>query len=285
MHMRRLVIVTGLSGAGKSQAMKSFEDFGFACLDNVPPVLASSYIDLAAGSGRDLVAIAFDVRTGGAFGAVPSTLDALEAAGHRPDLLFLDADDATLVRRYSETRRRHPLGDGVATVLEAITAERAALAPLRERADIVWDTTNDNLATLKERIAATFVPDGTTRTRLSVIAFGYKFGVPLDADWVIDVRFLPNPHYVPELRPLTGNDAPVQAYLAAVDDLEPFLDRLFGLIDFVVPRAQLEGKSHLTIAIGCTGGRHRSVYIAHRLAAHLSTSAEPIVVDERDIRR
>ncbi len=265
--------------------MKSFEDFGFACLDNVPPVLASSYIDLVAASGRDVAAVAFDVRTGGAFGEATTTLDALEAAGHRPEVLFLDADDATLVRRYSETRRRHPLGIATPTLVDAISTERASLAPLRERADVIWDTTNFTQATLKDHIARTFVPEGAQHTRLSVIAFGYKFGVPLDADWVFDVRFFPNPHYVPELRPLTGNDAPVQAYLNAVPDLEPFLQHLYALVDFVIPRARSEGKSQLTLAVGCTGGRHRSVYIAHKLAEHLNATGHGATVDERDITR
>jgi UPF0042 nucleotide-binding protein len=283
--MRRLVIVTGLSGAGKSQAMKSFEDFGFACLDNVPPVLASAFIDLVADGESDAAALALDVRTGGSFGDAVATVDALEAAGRRPDVLFLDADDQTLVRRYSETRRRHPLGVACTTLLDAISAERTSLAALRERADYVWDTTNFTQAMLKERIAATFLPSGAKHTRLTVVAFGYKFGVPLDADWLIDVRFLPNPHYVPELRALTGNDAAVRAYLDGVTDFEPFLERLFALVDFVVPRARVEGKSQFTIAIGCTGGRHRSVYVAHRLAAHLNAAGEAAIVEERDIRR
>ena len=281
--MRRLVIVTGLSGAGKSQAMKSFEDFGFACLDNVPPVLASAFVDLVASSGRALAAIALDVRSGGTFGDAVATLDALEVAGYRPEVLFLDADDQTLVRRYSETRRRHPVG--CATLVDAIITERASLAALRERADFVWDTTNFNQAMLKEHIAATFVGESAQHTRLNVIAFGYKFGVPLDADWVFDVRFLPNPHYVPDLRALTGNDEAVQQYLAAVADLEPFLARLFALVDFVLPRARAEGKSHLTFAVGCTGGRHRSVYVAHRLATHLNESDAGASVEERDIQR
>jgi len=281
--MRRLVIVTGLSGAGKTQAMKSFEDFGFACLDNVPPVLAPAFVDLVASSDRPMAAIALDVRTGGAFGDAVATLDAFDAAGRRAEVLFLDADDQTLVRRYSETRRRHPMACG--TLTDAIAAERAALAPLRERADFIWDTTNFNQAMLKEHIASTFVPDSAHHTRVNVIAFGYKFGVPLDADWVFDVRFLPNPHYVPALRALTGNDEPVRAYLAAVDDLEPFLERIFALVDFVVPRARSEGKSHLTFAVGCTGGRHRSVYVAHRLAAHLNATDAGAVVEERDLKR
>jgi UPF0042 nucleotide-binding protein len=281
----RLVIVTGLSGAGKSQAMKSFEDFGFACLDNVPPVLAPAFVELVRGTGRD-AALAFDVRSGGAFGDALTTLDRLEADGNRPEILFLDADDDTLVRRYSETRRRHPHYDNAATLLAAIATERAALADLRERADHLWNTTTFTQATLKERIASTFAADERGTTRTTIIAFGYKHGLPIEADWTIDVRFLPNPHYVLPLRPLNGNDPEVAAYLEASADLEPFLERLFALVDFVVPRVRAEGKSQLTFAIGCTGGRHRSVYVARRLARHLIERGEPApAIEERDLPR
>jgi UPF0042 nucleotide-binding protein len=283
--MRRLVIVTGLSGAGKSQAMKSFEDFGFACLDNVPPVLAPAFVDLVRQSGREAAALAFDVRSGGAFGDAVTTLEALLNDGYSPELLFLDADDETLVRRYSETRRRHP-NASAATLVEAIAAERASLAALRDRADVLWDTTNFTQAVLKDHIHATFVSSDTRHTRTTVIAFGFKYGVPLDADWTFDVRFLPNPHYQLALRPLNGNDAEVAAYLEASADLQPFLERLFALVDFVVPRARAEGKSQLTFAVGCTGGRHRSVYVARRLAEHLVAIGEPApAIEDRDLRR
>ncbi len=265
--------------------MKSFEDFGFACLDNVPPVLAPAFVDLVEPTGRD-AALAFDVRSGGAFGDAAATLDQLIAAGHRPELLFLDADDATLVRRYSETRRRHPHFPDAATLVAAIAAERASLATLRERADELWNTTNFTQAALKERIAATFLSGTHGQTRTTIIAFGFKHGIPIEADWTFDVRFLPNPHYELALRPLNGNDAAVAAYLERCEDLEPFLERLFGLVDFVLPRARAEGKSQLTFAVGCTGGRHRSVYVARRLARHLIEGGDPApVVEERDLQR
>ena len=284
--MRRLVIVTGLSGAGKSQAMKSFEDLGFACLDNVPPVLAVPYVALVAGSRRDRAALAFDVHSGGSFGDPLEVLATLGSDGTRPELLFLDADDETLVRRYSETRRRHPLGDRTPTVVDAIAAERAALAPLRDRADYLWDSSHLTSGKLKERIAQTFGDADDERTHVSIVAFGFKFGIPLDADFVFDVRFLPNPHYDAALQPLTGNDPAVRAYLEAAPDLVPFLDRLFALVDFVTPRTRAEGKSQLTFAIGCTGGRHRSIYVAHRLAEHLAATGTPVAaVLERDVHR
>lgn len=266
--------------------MKSFEDFGFACLDNVPPVLAPAFVDLVRSSDRDAAALAFDVRSGGAFGEATTTLDSLLDAGLRPEVLFLDADDETLVRRYSETRRRHPLYGTAATLIEAIAAERAALAELRLRADFLWDTTNFTQATLKDHIAATFVGNGARHTRTTIIAFGFKYGVPLDADWVFDVRFLPNPHYQLALRPLNGNDPEVGTFLERAPDLEPFLERLYALVDFVVPRARAEGKSQLTIAIGCTGGRHRSIYVGRRLARHLIESGEDApAIEERDLHR
>jgi RNase adapter protein RapZ len=284
--MRRLVIVTGLSGAGKSQAMKSFEDFGFACLDNVPPVLAAPFVALVGGSGRERAALAFDVRSGGTFGDPLAALDALSAGDGRPEVLFLDADDATLVRRYSETRRRHPLGDRAATLIDAIATERSALAALRDRADHVWDTTYLTLGMLKERVGETFGDGVAQRLHVSVIAFGYKYGIPLDADFVFDVRFLPNPHYDPELRPLAGNDPAVVAALEQAPDLAPFLERLFALVDFVVPRARAEGKSQLTVAVGCTGGRHRSIFIAHRLAQYLAAGGTvDVKIVERDLLR
>jgi UPF0042 nucleotide-binding protein len=266
--------------------MKSFEDFGFACLDNVPPVLAPAFVELVRGSQRDTAALAFDVRSGGAFGDATTTLDQLVAEGYQPELLFLDAEDETLVRRYSETRRRHPHYHDAPTLTAAIAAERASLAALRDRADFLWDTTNFTQATLKELIAATFVADTSGKTRTTVIAFGFKYGAPIEADWTFDVRFLPNPHYELPLRPLNGNDPEVAAYLEGSADLEPFLERLFALVDFVVPRARTEGKSQLTFAVGCTGGRHRSIYVAHRLARHLIESGEPApAIEERDLQR
>jgi UPF0042 nucleotide-binding protein len=283
--MRRLVIVTGLSGAGKSQAMKSFEDFGFACVDNAPPVLARSFVTLAEEAGLKDVALALDVRTLGPFGDAEAALRDLERDGFRPEVLFLDAAEDTLVRRYSETRRRHPYAADGLGLAEAIAAERSALAGLRDRADFVWDTTQLTLGQLKDRIGSTFCAE-VQRLRVAVVAFGFKHGVPVDADLVFDVRFLPNPNYVEGLRELTGLDAPVAAYLEAIPDTELFLGRVFGLLDFLLPRYELEGKSQLTIAIGCTGGRHRSVYIGRRIAEHVrGTNVATVSFDARDVKR
>jgi UPF0042 nucleotide-binding protein len=284
--MRRLVIVTGLSGAGKSQAMKSLEDFGFACLDNAPPVLARPFVALAEEAGYTNAALALDVRTLGPFGDPVAAVDELNAAGLRTDVVFLDAEDETLIRRYSETRRRHPFGENGVGLAEAIAAERASLAALRDRANVVWDTTRLTLGQLKDRIGTTFAGADERRLRVSVVAFGFKYGVPLDADLLFDVRFLPNPNYVAGLRELTGADAPVVAYLEAIPDTEGFLERLFPLMDFLVPRYEREGKSQVTIAIGCTGGRHRSVYVGRRLQQHLGeTTAALATFEARDVNR
>ncbi|BDE06679.1 nucleotide-binding protein [Vulcanimicrobium alpinum] len=284
--MRRLVIVTGLSGAGKSQAMKSFEDFGFACLDNAPPVFARSFAALAEHAGIDDAALALDVRTLGPFGDAVDAIEELARHGNRPDVLFLDAEDETLIRRYSETRRRHPYGDGVAGLAEAIRTERAALVALRDRADYVWDTSRLTLGQLKDRIGTTFVGPDARRLRIAIVAFGFKYGIPLDADLLFDVRFLPNPNYVEDLRALTGADAPVAAYLEAIPETETFLQHLFGLLAFLVPHYEREGKSQLTLAIGCTGGRHRSVYLARRTLRYLrETTGALTTFDARDVNR
>jgi UPF0042 nucleotide-binding protein len=283
--MRRLVIVTGLSGAGKSQALKSFEDLGFACLDNLPPVLSPQFVALVNRVHFARAAIALDVRTLGPFGDAIAAIDELWAQGEKPELLFLDADDSALVRRYSETRRRHPFGERSLHLTDAIAAERAALAPLRDRADHVWDTSRLTHGMLKERIETTFT-SGEKRMQIAIVAFGFKYGVPLDCDLMFDVRFLPNPNYVPVLKPLTGNDAAVAAFLEVLPQTEGFLAHLFPMVDFLLPHYRQEGKSQLTIGIGCTGGRHRSVYLARRLEAHvLATDKTAVTVEERDVRR
>ena len=274
----RFVVVTGLSGAGKSQAMKSFEDLGFTCVDNLPPALVRDLVTLAQNAGIERVALSLDVRVRGPFGDALAALEELEASGVSFELLFLDASEDAIVRRYSETRRRHPL-DGPGSIADAIAREREALANLRARATRVWDTTHLTQATLKGRVRAAFASeDRSHRLAVHVVAFGFKFGVPLDADLVFDVRFFLNPNYVPELKELCGADRAVMNFLEALPETEPFLDHLFGMIDYLIPLYVGEGKSRLTIAIGCTGGRHRSVYVAGRLAAHLE-GHDAIVVE------
>jgi UPF0042 nucleotide-binding protein len=284
MSFARFVVVAGLSGAGKSQAMKCLEDLGFYCLDNLPPVLALEFVTLAQKAGIERLALSLDVRTQGPFATALGALADLTERGIPFDLLFLDASDEAIVRRYSETRRRHPLErDG--KLGDAITLERRELAPIRARADRVWNTSAFSPSVLKARIVAAYATSaGEHALAVHVVAFGYKFGLPLDADLVFDVRFLSNPNYVDALRPLTGIDRPVAEFMGELPQTGPFLERLFALLDYVLPHYAREGKSRLTIGIGCTGGRHRSVYVAEALAAHLRALPEvAVTVEHREV--
>jgi UPF0042 nucleotide-binding protein len=273
------VVVAGLSGAGKSQAMKSFEDLGFYCADNLPPALLDKLVTLAGDAGIERLALSLDNCVGGAFGDALAALDELTARGVAFDVLFLEAGDDVLVRRYSETRRRHPRESG-ANLAAAIAQERERLAPLRARATRIWNTSLLTQSSLKARVAD-FAGDAHAHSlAVNVVTFGFKFGLPLEADLVFDVRFFPNPNYVPELKPLTGADAPVAAFMAGLPEMDAFLQRLYALIDFVLPLYVAEGKSRLTIGIGCTGGRHRSVYVAERLVEHLGASGDVTVTQE-----
>jgi UPF0042 nucleotide-binding protein len=282
----RLVFVTGLSGAGKSQAMKTLEDLGFYCVDNLPPKLVSQTLSLLKDAQVREVAIALDVRSGGALGEALPLLTELSSQDANPEILFLDARDDVLVRRYSETRRRHPFAS-VGSLREAIAVERAALAPLRALASHVIDTTTLTQADLKERIAASFSPvHPERRLAVTVVAFGFKYGIPLDLDMLFDVRFLHNPNYVDKLRPLTGADPAVAQYIETDPSTQPFIDRLFDMMNFLMPRFTTEGKSQVTIGIGCTGGRHRSVYVARRLYEHLDAMGTlDLYLDTRDAVR
>ncbi len=268
-----LVVITGYSGAGKSEAIAAFEDGGFFCIDNLPPRMIGSLGELFRheGSGVRRAAIVSDVRGGEYFDELVEVLDELRKAGLEPTVLFLEADEATLMDRFKETRRRHPLAPN-GRVLEGIRAEREVLGPLREHADVVMDTSDLTGAMLRRRVVTELLgPKGASgRLALTVITFGFKNGPPREADLLLDVRFLPNPHYREDLRPLTGRDQRVVDYVEAGDIAGEFYERLFPLLDFVLPAYVTEGKTHLTIAIGCTGGKHRSVTVADRIAGHLA---------------
>jgi UPF0042 nucleotide-binding protein len=271
MTFKRFVVVAGLSGAGKSQAMKSFEDLAFHCVDNLPPAMLADFVNLAREAGSERVALALDVRSDGPYGDALCGLDSLRELGVAFEFLFLDASDAAIVRRYRETRRRHPQA-GEPQLLEAIACERRALEPLRARADRVWDTTETTIGQLKARVVAAYAPAPTEHAlAVSLVAFGYKYGLPPEADLVFDVRFLPNPNYVDGLRQLTGHDRPVAEWLLRQSEVDDFLEHLFRFIDYLIPRFTSEGKSRVTIAVGCTGGRHRSVYVVDQLAQRLRT--------------
>jgi UPF0042 nucleotide-binding protein len=277
----RLLVVTGMSGAGRSTALKAFEDMGYEAVDNLPLSLLPNLLSAAS---PPPLAIGVDVRTRD-FGvnALLATLDSL-VAEHNLGLkiVFLDCEDDRLVRRYTETRRRHPLA-GDRPVLDGIHLERQRVWPLRDRADLVIDTTALNPGDLKRLLHGHFALGAAPGITIFVTSFSYRHGLPRDADLVFDVRFLRNPHYVAGLRPLTGRDAPVGAFIEADADFAPFFERLCLLLAPLLPRYEREGKSYLTIAIGCTGGRHRSVYLAERLAAWLSGQGRPVGVNHRDL--
>jgi UPF0042 nucleotide-binding protein len=266
-----LVVITGYSGAGKSEAIAAFEDSGYFCVDNLPPRMIASLGELFQhkGSGVRRAAVVTDVRGGDYFAELLAVLSELETSGLDPTVLFLEADEETLVDRFKETRRRHPLApDG--RVVEGIRAERDVLGPLRERADLVVDTSGFSGAMLRREVASELLGSrGATKLALTILTFGFKNGPPRDADLVLDVRFLPNPHYREDLRPLTGLDQKVVEHVEAGELASGFYDRLLPLLDFLLPAYVAEGKTHLSVAIGCTGGRHRSVTVADRIARHL----------------
>ncbi len=282
------IIVTGLSGAGKTLAVHGLEDMGFFCVDNMPPALLPQFAELCAHSqGRiSRIAVVMDVRGGHFFQTLAEMVQTLRALSFTPKLIFLEAQEATLVRRFKETRRRHPLATRHRTLLESIRLERKQLQDLRASADKVIDTTEMGPKSLKDEIAMLFSErEQPGRMLVNVLSFGYKHGVPSDADLMFDVRFLRNPHYVPELQPFTGADAAVEEYVLADPDAQPYLEKLKDLLLFSLPRYSDEGKSYLTVAVGCTGGRHRSVVFARLLADFLRQQGYEVVLEHRDWKR
>jgi UPF0042 nucleotide-binding protein len=284
--MEDFVVITGFSGAGKSQAMATFEDAGYFCVDNLPPGMIRSLAELFGheGSNVERAAVASDVRGGEYFDGLVRVLDDLDSAGLPYRVLYLEADEGALINRFKETRRRHPLADGGA-VEAALAQERALLAPLKERADVSIDTTDLSAARLRRVVADKMLPHGRPgKLAVTFMTFGFKHGSPRDADLTFDVRFLPNPHYEADLREQTGLDADVIRYVDNSDGIGEFYARLALLLDYLLPAYEEEGKSHLTVAIGCTGGRHRSVVIAEHLAREYQARGDFLVeVVHRDV--
>jgi RNase adapter protein RapZ len=286
---RRVLIITGLSGAGKSNALQAFEDAGYFCIDNLPPRMIPAVMETTAqgNGGPDGVVLVMDMRGRRYFGEeLERNLQAVEEdSGWEHRILFVDSDDPTLVRRYKESRRPHPAalnGD----VLEAIRCERRDLATLREMADLVVDTSGYTALDARlrfKKLAESF----SSRLTVSLISFGFKHGTPLDVDTMLDVRFLPNPHYDPELRPLTGHDVPVREAVLGSQDCQEFLEKTSGLLSFLVPRYAAEGKTYFTVGVGCTGGRHRSVAVTEELAKRLrqEDTGIDLFVRHRDVER
>jgi len=268
-NKRSIVIITGLSGAGKSNALRAFEDAGYFCIDNLPPRMIPAVMERDGQEGPDGVVVVMDIRGRQYFGEeLERSLEAVErTSGWEKKILFVESDDPTLVRRYQESRRPHPAAKN-GDVLEAIRSERRDLSTLREKADVIVDTSGYSALDARVRFKK-LAESLTSRLTVSLISFGFKHGAPMDVDMLLDVRFLPNPHYDPELRPLTGQDAPVRETVMAHDDTQAFLARLRDLLAFLIPRYAEEGKTYFTLGIGCTGGRHRSVVIVEELARYL----------------
>lgn len=284
-----ILIISGLSGAGKSSAATCLEDMGYYTVDNVPADIVLKFAEFCAQSdGRyDRVALVSDIRSGdGNFKSLLDAMERLRQGGDVCRLLFVTADLETIIKRYKETRRRHPLMSDGMTIEQAMHREQELLRPLREHADLVIDTTRMPAARLRSELYTMF-GDRNMRGRLSVsvMSFGFKYGIPLEADLVFDVRFLPNPYYVPELKPKTGMDNEVCDYVFSFPQTRTFVDKLEGMLSFLLPLYAEEGKSTLVIAVGCTGGHHRSVSVARRITAYLSALGYPAFENHRDITR
>ncbi|MEW6542039.1 MAG: RNase adapter RapZ [Nitrospirota bacterium] len=287
MQTLRLVIISGLSGSGKTYAIKCCEDLGFFCVDNLPLPLLPKFVELCLQQGGEVrsVALGIDIRERGFLADLLSDLDRLKSLGHSVELIFLDARDEVLVRRFSESRRPHPLLPQ-SPVLEGVRLERERLQDLRRRADWIVDTSDITVHEFKDQLARHFLRQGESHPMtISLLTFGFKFGIPYEADLLFDVRFLRNPNFVDELKPLTGEDRRVQAYVLDDPDAVAFLDQLEAMLKLLLPLYERERRSYLTIAIGCTGGRHRSVAIAARLRERLVALGRESVLRHRDLQK
>ena len=283
----RFVVITGMSGAGKTNFMQKLEDMGYYCVDNLPPVLIVRFADLCwkSTSNTRHVAVVTDIRGGSFFDALPQALDELKKRGIPHEVVFLEASDEALVRRYMETRRQHPLAKNM-RIQEGIAQERKILAGIRAQADVIVDTTAMKTGDLKEYLSSRFGVDGSgAEMQITVFSFGFKYGIPIDADTVIDVRFLPNPFYVPEYKYSTGRVKEVADYIEKAPVTREFLEKLYDFMDFMVDHFKKAGKTQFTIAIGCTGGMHRSVFVTERLGSHLKERFGHVNVEHRDLHR
>ncbi|MFI8575904.1 RNase adapter RapZ [Rossellomorea aquimaris] len=282
----QLVIITGMSGAGKTVAIQSFEDLGFFCVDNLPPTLLPKFLELMKESGNKMnkVALVMDLRGREFFDHLFKALDELaETSWVTPQVLYLDADDSSLVRRYKETRRSHPLAPS-GLPLEGIRQERELLEELKGRAQLIYTTSTMKPRELREKILTEFSVNKKTIFTVNVVSFGFKHGIPIDADLVFDVRFLPNPHYIDHMRPKTGLDEEVSIYVLKWNETNKFIEKVTDLLSFMLPQYKREGKSQLVIAIGCTGGQHRSVALAEYLGHHFENDYQT-KISHRDIQK
>lgn len=279
-------IITGLSGAGKTNAIRIFEDWGYFCIDNLPPSLLAETVAMIEEAGDiQRLALGVDVRSRGFFDSLMPALDAMEAVNGKPNILFLDADTPTLVKRFKETRRRHPMAsEGM--LIEDIQSERYRLETIRGKADVIIDTSNLRPKDLKEVLERRIYSGRReNQFKVHILSFGFKYGAPWDADLVMDVRFLPNPHYIPELRPFTGLDAPVRDYVMEHEVSQVFFQQFSQLLIYLIPKYIEEGKTNLVVAIGCTGGQHRSVTLAEKFYTAVKEAGYDAGVRHRDIER
>ena len=282
------IFLTGMSGAGKSNAANAMEDLGFYCIDNIPPMLITSFVDLAKKGELNLkkIAIVTDIRSGEAFKNIETVFKKLSDENVFYKIVFLDASDTELVRRYSETRRKHPLCDEYnLTVNQAVKKERQMLDTVRAKANFVIDTTNLKTGQLKKQLSTLFLGEGVSALNISCVSFGFKYGPASDANLVFDVRCLPNPFYIDELKPLTGLDEAVSSYVMSFDSSKEFANRILNLVEYSMPLYKDEGKSQLVIAVGCTGGKHRSVTFAELIYKRLKELGYRVSVNHRDIEK
>ena len=280
----RILIITGLSGSGKTTTLKALEDIGFYCVDNLPPILFPKFIELCGGFTWEKItkiSLGMDIREREFLKEYPKIFSQLRAEGYTLEIVFLESSNTALVRRYSETRRQHPLASE-GSILDGIKMERNQLAELKKNSQMVIDTSEYTVHDLKKKIFSTFsLPTSKSRLAIHLVSFGYRFGIPYDADIVIDVRFIPNPYFVDSLRPLPGNDEKVRNFIVEKEETRHFLNKFEELLDFLIPLYEKEGKSNLTLAVGCTGGRHRSVALVSLLESFFDRNIYPLHVRHR----
>ena len=286
MEQNRFVIITGMSGAGKTQVLRTLEDLNYFCVDNLPVMLLPKFTELSRQTPGRNTAMVIDTRGGDAFSSLVEIMDEMHANGFDFEVLFLDADDATLIRRYKETRRRHPMEKGRYSLAESVSLERNLMTDVKSRATNIIDTSRYSNSLLKEEIGRLFGDENSAPGMLIVVqSFGFKYGLPLDSDLVLDARFLPNPFYEADLKKLTGNDQPVQDFLNKYPQTYEFIKMECEMLDYLIPKYEKEGKSQLVISIGCTGGQHRSVYIANNIYNYLRLKFHQVELRHRELNQ
>jgi len=282
----RVVIITGMSGSGKTTSLRALEDIGFFCVDNLPVVLLPEFLEIQSAAGKNVskVAMVMDLREKSFLDTYPQIFNELNDKGYKIEIIFLDAGDDALLHRFSETRRAHPLS-GQGSIMDGINREREKLSPLKQMADKIVDTTSLNVHQLKDSVQRLFIESGFRKMIIHVTSFGYRYGLPADADMIMDVRFLPNPHYIENLKDHDGHHALIRQYVLEGEESQTFIRKLFDLMAFLIPLYEKEGKTRFNIALGCTGGKHRSVVLSNELVAYFFEQGYIVNVSHRDIAK